>query len=369
MPATAPSTTPSSTTPSITTSSITRTSAREPKAYVPVLDALETEKAIAFLKPLFTRVLCDHLDLQPVSAPVLAESGTGINDDLNGVEEPVQFALPGTSGIRAEVVQSLAKWKRLRLHTLGIEEGRGICTDMRALRPDETPGPLHSVYVDQWDWEKHMPYEQRSRAYLKATVRSIYRAIRDVESALAERFPALEATLPREVTFVDAEHLRSCYPELTPKEREDAFCREHGAIFVMGIGAELSDGAAHDGRAPDYDDWSTRTREGHCGLNGDLILWHEGLGRAVEVSSMGIRVDAEALRRQLAMTGTTNRLALPFHRKLMDGALPQSIGGGIGQSRICLFLLQKRHVGEVQVSLWPESERERCAEEGIPLMS
>ncbi len=350
-------------------STTTATPSASTTTYTPYLDALETERAIAWLKPYFADALAQRLDLQKVCAPVVVQPETGLNDDLNGVEQPVRFALGAASSMHAEVVQSLAKWKRWRLHTLGIGAGQGLYTDMRALRPDDTISPLHSIYVDQWDWEKHITREQRTVPFLKETVRAVYAAIRDTQAVLIERHPELGPMLPETLTFVHAEELRQRYPDLEPKAREQAFGREHAAYFVIGVGGAPGDGEIHDGRAPDYDDWTTESEDGLPGLNGDLMLWHPGLEQAVEISSMGIRVDAEALERQLAIRDCTERLAFPFHQALLDEELPLSVGGGIGQARLCLLLLRKAHVGEVQVGVWPEAVHEECQAAGIPLLA
>ena len=338
-----------------------------PIAWPATADLLETEEAITFVKETFAKELARQLHLVKVSAPLVVLDGTGINDDLNGVERPVGFPIKSLGEQRAVVVHSLAKWKRLRLRELGIPAGKGLLTDMRALRPDEDYSPIHSIYVDQWDWEKHMLPEQRTLAYLKATVETIYGALKATEHQVAESF-GIAPVLPPRIAFVHAEDLLRRYPGLTPNQREHEAAREFGAVFLMGIGGELSHGEIHDGRAPDYDDWSTPNADGHRGLNGDILLWNPVLETAFEISSMGIRVDQAALVRQLDVRGCPERQALQFHSQLLAGALPQSIGGGIGQSRVCMFLLRKAHIGEVQVSLWPEAVRAELAEAGIGLL-
>jgi aspartate--ammonia ligase len=297
--------------------------------------------------------LAEKLNLSRVTAPLFVKSGTGINDDLNGVEKPVGFNIKNMNGTRAEIVQSLAKWKRCALADLGIQQGEGIYTDMNAIRPDEILDNLHSIYVDQWDWERVISKEDRTLSFLKSIVRKIYKALRETEFYIAEKYPGIKPLLPEDITFIHSEELAEKFPETTPKEREDAIGKEHGAVFIIGIGAPLRDGIPHDGRAPDYDDWITFNDKGK-GLNGDIILWYPPMNKSVEISSMGIRVDAESLEKQLEMTGTTERKKLFFHKKLLKGELPHSIGGGIGQSRLCTFYLRKIHIGEVQVSLWPE---------------
>jgi len=336
-------------------------------AWPTAADLLETEEAIAFVKDTFARELARQLQLYKVSAPLAVLDGTGINDDLNGVERPVGFPIKALHEQRAVVVHSLAKWKRLRLRELGIPAGKGLLTDMRALRPDEDYSPIHSIYVDQWDWEKHMLPEQRTIPFLKATVETIYDVLKTTEQQVAEAF-GIAPVLPPRIAFVHAEELLLRYPDLTPKQREHEAAREYGAVFLMGIGGELSHGEIHDGRAPDYDDWSSPNEEGHRGLNGDILLWNPVLETSFEISSMGIRVDKAALARQLAMRGCSERQNLPFHQQLLAEALPQSIGGGIGQSRVCMFLLRKAHIGEVQVSLWPEAVRGELAAAGVGLL-
>ncbi|SDX34510.1 aspartate--ammonia ligase [Hymenobacter psychrophilus] len=331
-------------------------------------DLLETEEAISLVKSVFARELARRLRLSCVSAPIAVLDGTGINDDLNGVERPVTFPVKALAEQRAVVVHSLAKWKRLRLRELGIAAGRGLLTDMRALRPDEDYSPIHSIYVDQWDWEQHIAAEQRTPEFLRATVEQIYEALRATEVEVAARYPDIVPVLPGRITFLHAEDLLRQYPDLTPKEREHEATRQYGAVFLMGIGGALSHGEAHDGRAPDYDDWSTETAPGYQGLNGDLLVWHPVLQTALELSSMGIRVDKLALRRQLALRGCEQRQALEFHGRLLRGELPESIGGGIGQSRVCMFMLRKAHIGEVQVSIWPEETRRELADRGIMLL-
>ncbi|MBT9392708.1 aspartate--ammonia ligase [Hymenobacter sp. NST-14] len=331
-------------------------------------ELLQTEQAISFVKETFVRELTSRLHLSKVSAPIAVLDGTGINDDLNGVERPVGFPVKALAERRAVVVHSLAKWKRVRLHELGIEAGRGLLTDMRALRPDEDYSPIHSIYVDQWDWEKHIEAAQRTPAFLRATVEDIYEGLKATEARVAAEYPGITPVLPGRITFLHAEDLLRQYPDLTPKQREHEAAKQYGAVFLMGIGGELSHGEPHDGRAPDYDDWSTETAAGYRGLNGDILLWHPVLQTAFEVSSMGIRVDRQALVRQLALRGCQDRQELSFHARLLRGELPQSIGGGIGQSRVCMFMLRKAHIGQVQVSIWPEQVRKELAEAGVGLL-
>lgn len=340
-----------------------------PEGYHNILGSVEnTEKAIKAVKDMFQDNLSAQLALLRVTAPMVVLSGTGLNDDLNGVESPVSFPVRDMDGSRAEVVHSLAKWKRMKLSQMGVPQGRGIYTDMNALRPEEELDNIHSIYVDQWDWEKVISREDRTLAFLKKTVRRIYEAIKVTENKLYVEFPQIEPMLPEEIFFVHSEDLLKMYPGLSPKDREDAVVREHKAVFIIGIGGRLSDGRPHDGRSADYDDWSTVNEEGYEGLNGDLLLWNPVLQSAFEVSSMGIRVDQEALRRQLELRGETYKEDLLYHRMLLEGRLPLTIGGGIGQSRLCMFLLRKAHIGEIQSSLWPEDMRLRCHEAGIDLV-
>ena len=340
-----------------------------PEGYHNVLGSVEnTEKAIKAVKDMFQDNLSAQLALLRVTAPMVVMSGMGLNDDLNGVESPVAFHVSGMDGARAEIVHSLAKWKRLKLAQMDVRPGRGIYTDMNALRPEEELDNIHSIYVDQWDWEKVIDREQRTLAFLKKTVRRIYEAIKVTENKLYVEFPQIEPMLPEEIFFIHAEELLQMYPGLSPKERENAVTKEYKAVFIIGIGGKLSDGMPHDGRSADYDDWTTVNEEGYEGLNGDLLLWNPVLEMAFEVSSMGIRVDADALRRQLELRGETDKSGLLYHRMLLEGRLPYTIGGGIGQSRLCMFLLRKAHVGEIQSSVWPEDMRMRCHEAGIDLV-
>ncbi len=339
-----------------------------PKIYRRKLLPETTEVAIKMVKDSFQQTLAKRLNLRRVTAPLFLLSGTGLNDDLNGVEHAVSFAIDDMGGRKAEVVHSLAKWKRIKLASYGIAPGYGLYTDMNAIRTFEELDNIHSLYVDQWDWEKTINPEDRTAAYLKETVRNIYRTLREVEYSVYERFPHITPTLPEEITFVYAEELARLYPELTPREREALAARQHGAIFIIGIGADLPDGKPHDGRAPDYDDWSTKNEEGYTGLNGDIVVWNHVLDIPFEVSSMGIRVSPESLRHQLELRGCPERAKLSFHKSLLDGELPCSIGGGIGQSRLCMLLLQKAHIGEVQASIWPEEQIKACAEAGIELL-
>ena len=318
---------------------------------------IETEIRIKFIKDVFERELAQNLNLTRVSAPLFVFPESGLNDNLNGVERPVCFDIADI-GRNVEVVHSLAKWKRMALARYGFSEGEGLYTDMNAIRRDESLDALHSVYVDQWDWEKIISPEERTAETLKSAVMSIYSALLSTEKALCERFGTVPV-LPKEIGFMTTTELEDEFPELSPREREDAAAKRFGAVFLMQIGAPLKNGKPHDGRAPDYDDWS---------LNGDILLWDEVLSRAFEISSMGIRVDAESLRRQLSAAGCEERAALPFHKALLSGKLPQTMGGGIGQSRICMFLLGKRHIGEVQASVWSDSTLEECEKEGIHLL-
>ncbi|MGE5419409.1 MAG: aspartate--ammonia ligase [Chloroflexota bacterium] len=316
---------------------------------------LRTEEAIFFVKEKFRKRLAQSLCLVNVSAPIAVLDGTGINDDLNGVERPLSFPVKGINNQNAVIVQSLAKWKRVRLKEFGIPADRGIVTDMRAIRPAEDLSAIHSVYVDQWDWEKHIMAGQRTVKYLRQAVEAIFETLRQTEKDLYEDFPEYEPVLPEKIHFIHSEELLGLYPELNARQRENEIARKYGAVFIIGIGAKLSNGEPHDGRAPDYDDWSTRNEEGFNGLNGDIILWNPVLKKGFEISSMGIRVDETAMEKQLSLKGCSDRKKLMFHRMLLGGELPLSIGGGIGQSRVCMFLLKKKHIGEVQSSVWPES--------------
>ena len=340
-----------------------------PDNYANVLGTVEiTEKAIKSVKEMFQDNLSAQLALLRVTAPMVVLSGTGINDDLNSVERPVRFPIKDMSDKSAEVVHSLAKWKRMKLGELGTAPGRGLYTDMNALRPDEELDNIHSIYVDQWDWEKVITKEDRNLDFLKKTVRRIYEAIKVTENKLYVEYPQLKPQLPEDIFFIHAEELLRMYPGMTPKERENAIVREHRAVFVIGIGGKLSDGTIHDGRAADYDDWSTVNSDGYHGLNGDILLWNEVLGMAFEVSSMGIRVDETALEIQLAERGQEWKKDLYFHKRLLEGGLPYTIGGGVGQSRLCMYLLRKAHIGEIQASIWPEEMKKVCAEHGIELV-
>lgn len=331
-----------------------------PKNYKDLLGGQqETEKGIKAVKDMFQENLAAQLSLLRVTAPMMVVSGQGLNDDLNGVERPVRFPVKSLDDREAEVVHSLAKWKRIKLAQMKIPAGRGIYTDMNALRPDEDLDNIHSIYVDQWDWERVITKEERNADFLKKTVRRIYEAIKVSENKLFVDFPQLEPVLPEDIHFITSEELLQRYPGKPPKEREDAICAEYGAVFIMGIGGRLSDGSIHDGRAADYDDWS---------LNGDILLWNPLLDRAFEVSSMGIRVDAPTLLRQLDERGQTQKRDLYYHRELLEGRLPLTIGGGIGQSRLCMFLLRKAHIGEIQSAIWPEEMRRECAGAGIILL-
>ncbi|MCM1306414.1 MAG: aspartate--ammonia ligase [Bacteroides sp.] len=330
-----------------------------PNNYKPKMTTRETEKAIKFVKDAFQRNLVKNFGFERVSAPLFVKSGIGINDDLNGVERPVKFDVPALDGEQAEIVHSLAKWKRLALKRYGFRSGEGIYTDMNAIRADDKCDNLHSVYVDQWDWEMVIAKEQRNADFLKMVVTRIVGAIVDTLDQTKIQFPCIDLVLKRNVTFVTAEQALERYPELPPRERERALAREHGTVFLMNIGGALSDGKPHDGRAPDYDDWS---------LNGDIIFYDEVLDDAIEISSMGIRVDGASLKAQLEAAGAQDRLAYEYHKQVIDGELPLTIGGGIGQSRLCMLLLQKAHIGEVQVGLWSDDTRALFEERGIYLL-
>jgi aspartate--ammonia ligase len=339
-----------------------------PPAYRSALDVKQTEKAIKLVKDFFEANLAAELRLSRVTAPLFVLKGTGINDDLNGIETPVSFPVPDLGGYTAEVVQSLAKWKRMMLADYGFPHGYGLYTDMNAIRPSETLDNIHSLYVDQWDWERVISAEERTLEFLKTIVRKIYSVMKRTEFHVWDHYPFLEPELPEEITFIHSEDLQREYPHLTPREREDEIVRKYKAVFIIGIGGALADGKPHDGRAPDYDDWTTPTVNGYKGLNGDIIIWNNVLGRAYEISSMGIRVDREALLRQLELTGAQQRKELLFHRRLLNGELPLSIGGGIGQSRLCMYYLRKAHIGEIQVSLWPPDMVAQCKANNIFLL-
>ena len=327
-------------------------------AYKQILNDFETQKAISFIKDKFSTELCDSLDLTRVTAPLFVKASSGLNDNLNGVERPVSFDILETGEI-AEVVHSLAKWKRMALHKYGFPIHTGLYTDMNAIRRDEVCDNIHSIYVDQWDWEKIITAEDRNVDYLKATVRSIFGAVKRTAKGVSEKYPQIEICLPEQITFITTQQLLDKYPNLTAKQREYEAVKEYGAVFLMQIGGKLSNGEKHDGRAPDYDDWT---------LNGDILLYNKVLDCAFEISSMGIRVDRNALIRQLKAENAEDRLEFEFHKMLESGALPLTIGGGIGQSRLCMYLLQKAHIGEVQVSIWPEKEIAKCKQKGINLL-
>lgn len=340
----------------------------KPQSYDCLLDQRQTEEGIRFVKKFFQTSLASDLRLRRVTAPLFVLKGTGINDDLNGTERAVTFPIKELGDAQAEVVHSLAKWKRLTLADYRIENGYGIYTDMNAIRGDEELGNLHSLYVDQWDWERVISNEDRTIPFLKSIVRRIYNAMLRTEYAVCEKFPQIKPFLADEIFFIHSEELLQMYPDKTPKERETLITKEHGSVFIMGIGGKLSNGKEHDLRAPDYDDYSSLAENGLPGLNGDILIWDKVLGCALEISSMGIRVDKEALLHQLKLSGKEERLKLYFHKRLMDNTLPLSIGGGIGQSRLCLLYLKKAHVGEIQASIWPEDMRQECEALGIKLI-
>ena len=329
-----------------------------PEGYQPLLDEYKKQRAIAYIKQTFPAEFAAALELKRVSAPLFVTEDSGLNDNLNGYERPVSFDVPAI-GVNAQVVHSLAKWKRLALKRYDFAVGNGLYTDMNAIRRDESLDNLHSIYVDQWDWEKIITKETRNEAYLKNIVTAIVGAICNTNEQLQVRYPQLKTKLSREVSFVTTQELEDMYPDLNGSERESAYVKEHPTTFIMQIGGKLRSGKPHDGRAPDYDDWT---------LNGDLFFWNDVLGRGVELSSMGIRVDAEALDRQLTLAGCDDRRELPFHKMLLNDELPLTIGGGIGQSRLCMLMLGCAHIGEVQSSIWDEETVKACEANGIPLL-
>ncbi len=339
-----------------------------PKGYKPALDQRMTERAIKFVKDTFERELASELRLSRVTSPRFVKANSGINDDLNGVERPVRFNVGNMNEQPMEIVQSLAKWKRMALADLGFSAGTGIYTDMDAIRPDDDIDNIHSIYVDQWDWERVMGPDERNLDFLKKIVCGVYEVIKRTEFLVAQNYPSCTQTLPEHIKFIHAEEARALYPDLTPVEREKKLAKEYGAIFIIGIGMPLTDGVFHGGRAPDYDDWSTPNSDGFYGLNGDIIVWDSVRNDSLELSSMGIRVSPQSLLNQLEIRGCKERADLYWHRRLLAGEYPQTIGGGIGQSRICMFLLRKAHIGEVQASVWPEEDRLAAKQAGIDLM-
>lgn len=330
-----------------------------PEGYKSNLNLKETEIAIKKIKDFFERSLSERLNLIRVSAPLFVRNDRGLNDNLSGVERPVSFTVRDDNEAGAEIVHSLAKWKRIALYRYGFKVGEGLYTDMNAIRRDEDLDNIHSIYVDQWDWEKVITKEQRNEGFLVEIVSEIYKAFTETENYVNREYPFIEKILPEKITFITSQELEDKFPGFTPKEREDAIAKEHGAVFIMKIGKVLESGEKHDGRAPDYDDWE---------LNGDILLWNPVLGRALELSSMGIRVDEESLLKQLKLAGCEERKNLEFHQMLLNKKLPYTIGGGLGQSRICMFFLRKAHIGEVQSSIWPEEMITKCAEYGIDIL-
>ncbi|WP_159520606.1 aspartate--ammonia ligase [Sunxiuqinia indica] len=339
-----------------------------PENYKSHLDLKQTEKAIKLVKDFFQQDLSSELKLSRITAPLFVMKGTGINDDLNGIERPVTFPVKELNDQVAEVVHSLAKWKRMTLADLDVDQGYGIYTDMNAIRPDEELTNIHSLYVDQWDWERVISDEERNLDFLKKVVRKIYTVLLRTEFFVYEHYPQIKPILPEEITFIHAEDLEAEYPTLTSKERENEIAEKYGAVFIIGIGGSLPGGEKHDGRAPDYDDWSTETKAGYKGLNGDIVIWNPTLQSSFEISSMGIRVDKEALLHQLKLTGNEDRKDLLWHKRLLNNEFPLSIGGGIGQSRICMYFLRKAHIGEIQSSIWPNEMYEQCRKHNIHLV-
>ena len=339
-----------------------------PESYVPLLNRKQTEKAIKMLKDFAESNLSSELQLQRVTAPLFVLKGTGLNDDLSGTERAVTFPIKDMGDVQAEVVHSLAKWKRVMLAEYRIATGFGLYTDMNAIRADEELDNLHSIYVDQWDWELAIAPENRSLEYMKQVVEKIFNVLKRTEYYICDNYPELLPMLPDHITFVHSEELLAMYPDKTPKEREHLITQKYGIVFIIGIGGELANGEPHDGRAPDYDDWTTPTMNGYKGLNGDILIWNPVLECAVEMSSMGIRVDRGAMLRQLAIRHAEDRKNLMFHQKLLNNELPLSIGGGIGQSRLCMYFLRKAHIGETQASIWPQEMMEQCRRNNIFLV-
>lgn len=339
-----------------------------PEGYKPVLDIRQTEKAIKHVKDTFQRELSGELKLSRVTSPLFVPKGSGINDDLNGVERPVHFEIGNMNNKEMEIVQSLAKWKRMVLADYGYKAGHGLYTDMNAIRPDDDIDAIHSIYVDQWDWELVISKENRNLEFLKKIVTKVYEAMKRTQFLVNETFASDYKMLPEEIKFIHTEDAQKLYPELTPEDREKKLAKQYGAVFMIGIGAPLADGIKHGSRAPDYDDWSTKTTDNHTGLNGDIIVWDNVRGDSLELSSMGIRVDEETLNRQLQLTQNESRADLYWHKRLLNGDFPQTIGGGIGQSRLCMFLLNKAHIAEVQASAWDNATLEEAAKLNIPLM-
>ena len=330
-----------------------------PMNYDPKIGLMETQVAIKSIKDFFMKALENNMNLTRISAPLFVDPKTGLNDNLNGVERTVSFTLKGIDEMTVEIVQSLAKWKRMALGKYGFAPGTGLYTDMNAIRRDEDLDNLHSVYVDQWDWEKVIEKTDRNEEYLKDTVKILYRTLKELAAFINEKYPQIAADLPEEIFFITSQEREDMYPELDAKGREDAVCKEKKAVFLMKIGGALRSGKKHDGRAPDYDDWE---------LNGDILLWNPVLERAFEISSMGIRVDEEALMRQLEISGDTDRAEMDFHKAILNKELPYTIGGGIGQSRLCMYFLQKAHIGEVQAAVWPKDMIEECGRNNIFLL-
>lgn len=330
-----------------------------PQGYDPRLSVRETEAAIKYIRDTFQKELGSQMNLERISAPLFVARSSGLNDNLNGVERPVSFDMPSLPGEEMEVVHSLAKWKRMALHEYGFQVGEGLYTNMNAIRRDEEPDNLHSCYVDQWDWEMVIRKEERTTEKLMEVVRQIFKIIKHMEHEVWYKYPQAVKKLPEEIHFITSQELEDRYPDLSPKERENRITKELGCVFLMQIGDKLKSGKPHDGRAPDYDDWQ---------LNGDILFWYETLGCALEISSMGIRVDEKSLAEQLVKAGCPERAELPYHKMLLEGELPYTIGGGIGQSRLCMLLLDRAHIGEVQAGIWPEEMRENCREHGIILL-
>lgn len=339
-----------------------------PENYRSLLDVTQTEQAIKLVKDFFQLNLSSELKLRRVTAPLFVKKGMGINDDLNGIERPVSFPIKEMDDAQAEIVQSLAKWKRMALAELKVPMGYGIYTDMNAIRPDEELDNIHSLYVDQWDWERVISTEDRNIDFLKKMVTQIYSALIRTENLVYEYYPNIVPQLPENITFIHAEDLASQYPAFTSRERENKVARDYGAVFIIGIGGIMPNGEVHDGRAPDYDDWSTPSKPGYKGLNGDIIIWNPILERSFEISSMGIRVDKKSLQEQLKLRKQEERGKLMWHQLLLNDRMPLTIGGGIGQSRLCMYFLRKAHIGEIQSSIWPDKMIAQCKKHGIHLL-